>query len=422
MDKAPSTFHTAHEKVSNPVGIPAGFDFGQIGIHDKRRTCPSNALSRLMDFQPKESDVMGLKSLSESKPMPSSALDYWSSVVDTKLPEVFIHDDPKSELVTETYGAEAVTFGNHIYLSQDSTPDVMAHEIAHVAQSSIPGKEEIIPELEREAFEVQRRFRSGLATPVISSANFAKPMLHPAISVLKRAGRWLARRTVNTISKHVARHGRRIAGRAVHSIFKNPREIKSLVSRAVDDGIKLAEKATTHSADDVLEEGGVRVVRQATGTPGKFRVVVEKDFGREIGTAGETIIRVVLDMSGRVVTAFPVERFLAIGLGVVALDVFTERTAEASERIHSAIEREENKEMSWPEAIIDFIFAPSTANEGEDLLLEIDRIVHQTTLDVIAEIEESEGIILDDFEREAIQDLVAEAIGNPMVLQEESEE
>jgi hypothetical protein len=127
-------------------------------------------------------------------------------------------------------------------------------------------------------------------------------------------------------------------------------------------------------------------------------------------------------MSGRVVTAFPVERFLAIGLGVVALDVFTEQTAEASEEIHSAIEREENKEMSWPEAIIDFVFAPSTANEGEDLLLEIDRIVNQTTLDVITEIEESEGIILDDFEREAIHDLVAEAIGNPMVLQEESEE
>jgi hypothetical protein len=188
--------------------------------------------------------------------MSSSALDYWSSVVDTKLREVIIHDDSRSELVADAYGAEAATFGNHIYLSQESTSDILAHEIAHVAQSSIPGKVELVPKLENEAFEVQRRFRSGLATPVSSPGNIAQPMFHPAISVLKRAGRWLAKKTINTISKHVARHGRRIAGRAVHSIFRNPREIKSLVSRAVDDGIKLAENAATHGADDVLEEGG----------------------------------------------------------------------------------------------------------------------------------------------------------------------
>ena len=44
-------------------------------------------------------------------------------------------------------------------------------------------------------------------------------------------------------------------------------------------------------------------MQQATRTPGKVPAVIEKDFGRVIGTLGERIIRVVLDQSGRVVEA-----------------------------------------------------------------------------------------------------------------------
>jgi hypothetical protein len=181
----------------------------------------------------------------------------------------------------------------------------------------------------------------------------------------------------------------------------------------------IARRATRHGAEDVLEEGGVRVFRQATRTRGKFRVIVEKQFSSEIGTQGERILRVVLDMSGRVVTAFPTDRFLQIGISAgamtVAIDIFTEQTAEAAERIRTRIEAEEaEEETDWLTTILDFIFAPSVANEGEDLLLDIDRIVAEVTSDVIAEIEEAEQMPLGPDQREAIADMVAVAIGSPL--------
>jgi hypothetical protein len=91
----------------------------------------------------------------------------------------------------------------------------------------------------------------------------------------------------------------------VHTIFRQPRSIKQLVTRAVREALAVARRATRHGADEVLEEGGTRIFRQATGARGKFRTVIEHDMGREIGTRGERILRIVIDQSGRIVTAFP---------------------------------------------------------------------------------------------------------------------
>ena len=116
-------------------------------------------------------------------------------------------------------------------------------------------------------------------------------MRHPVRSVLIKAGKWLATRGSKHISKHIAKHGRRIAGKAVHSVFRMPRHIKTYVATAIREAEALAAKAAEHAADEVLEEGGIRVFRQASRTPGKFRTIIEKEFASAIGTKGETSSR-----------------------------------------------------------------------------------------------------------------------------------
>ena len=60
----------------------------------------------------------------------------------------------------------------------------------------------------------------------------------------------------------------------------------------------------------IIERNGLKIAIQQTGSPGKVRWVVQRAFGQTIGTNGERILRVVIDSSGRVVTAFPAERLL----------------------------------------------------------------------------------------------------------------
>ena len=69
--------------------------------------------------------------------------------------------------------------------------------------------------------------------------------------------------------------------------------------------------------------------------------------------------------------------------------------------------------------IIDFVVSPSVANEGEDLLVEIDRIVYETKRDLVAEIEAAEGVCLPQEDTAAIEELVEIAISTPMLLEEE---
>jgi len=256
------------------------------------------------------------------------------------------------------------------------------------------------------------------AQPRLTAPATAQIMRHPAATVLRRAGRWLLTRGTRMISKHIARHGRRIAGRATHSVFRIPRKIRSYVQRAIREAELLARGAATHGADDVLEGEGIRVFREAVrGVPGKFRTHIEREFRSAIGTRGERILKIVIDSSGRLVTAYPIDRFSAIAVGAGAIAIFDTRTAEASERIRSRIEAEEQEEETdMLTTILDFIFDPSVANEGEDLMLDIDDIVEETTRDVVRDIEEEEGVCLEEEDVEALRDLVAAAISTPMIL------
>ena len=293
--------------------------------------------------------------------------------------------------ILEAYNAEALAVGRHILARPDTPERVLDHERVHVAQHLLPGPPAPMAQLEAEAH------RLG-ATGRPEQARLAAPdgavLRHPAIKVLLRAGNWLGKRATKTLSKHVARHGRRIAGRAIHSVFKSPKKIKSLVTSAVDDAAKLAKKFPKAPAGEVLEEGGVRIIRQTTRSPGKYRYVVEKEFGKVIGTRGETVLRVVLDMSGRVVTAFPTRGFLST-LGAVAVSSFTANTAEAASEARQIIEADANRSTNWGEEALLFsldilsfgLLASSPVNEGEDTRVALDNLVWRAAQETIAEIE-----------------------------------
>jgi len=245
-----------------------------------------------------------------------------------------------------------------------------------------------------------------------------------AEKVLRFGAKWLSKRSVKTISKHIARHTRRIAGRAVHSIFKSPRKVKPLVEQAVKEAIELAAKHPTAPAEQVLEGAGLRITRQAAGVPGKFRWIVQKVFGEAIGTQGERVLRVILDQSGRVVTAFPTDRLAAIGLTAVGIEVLSERTASASERVHATAERMARAEEERESKISLWDFVPfigdiwgGELNAGEDDMIRQEREILALIADVIGGVEQAEKRSLGPAERAELGQLVRAALATPLVIE-----
>jgi hypothetical protein len=411
--------HLQHSKFIQPHHI----DLRPNSLINKERI--KNARDQLDDYSSNEGILQLWQQKSEGRPMLASSIENWSRQLGTVLPHVYIHRDELANRLTAARSADAITLGNHIYFGKEAfKPSIIAHEMTHVAQANLRGRQAETSLREREACQSQPLLIRGQSYNVKFPGPATEPMSHPAARILIRAGRWLLRRTTNTISKHIARHGRRIAGRAVHSVFRNPREIRYLVSRTIRDATALAQRATTHGAEDVISQGGLRVFRQATRTPGKFRYVLENDLGRAIGTRGERILRLIIDESGRLVTAFPVDRFMALGLTAGAATIFGERAATASERVRERIEAEENRPTDWIGEILDFLnpLSGGSLNEGEDLMLDVDRIIAETTNQVIREIEETENVILNQDQRRAIRDLVEVGVGSPLELEDIEED
>ena len=66
-------------------------------------------------------------------------------------------------------------------------------------------------------------------------------------------------------------------------------------------------------------------------------------FSSAIGTKGETVLRVIIDQTGRLVTAFPADRIALIGLGAAGALALDEGTAEAGEQIRMDAEAQAAK-------------------------------------------------------------------------------
>jgi hypothetical protein len=227
-----------------------------------------------------------------------------------------------------------------------------------------------------------------------------------------------------TVSKHIGKHARRIAGKAIHSIFKNPKKIKSMLERTVKEATELAARHASKPATEMLEEGAIRIARQTTGTPGKFRWIVQKTFPDAIGTAGERVLRIVIDQSGRIVSAFPADRLLAIGIGVGALGGFDARTAAAGERTRDYAARDAAKEdvVSWGEfvPIIGDLWG-GELNAGEDEELRRERELSAEIASTIAAIEDEETRCLTAEEKQVVEDAFRAAVATPLHAEAENE-
>jgi hypothetical protein len=309
---------------------------------------------------------------------------------------------------------------------------LLAHELTHSVQQAhayrgtqIHLKNSRV--LEENADQVVESVMFGNPPDQITGVSVQAVMPSMAEKIVLRGAKWLSKRTAKMVTKHIAKHARRIAEKAIHSVFKSPKDIKFLLQRALKEAGELAARHPKAPVTQILEEGGVKIARQGTGTPGKFRWVVQKTFGKDIGTKGEKILRIIIDETGRIVSAFPADRLLAIGLGVGAVEMLGERTAQASEFVRQQAEaeaaREEKEEgLSW-EDFIPFIgdVWGGSLNVGEDEILREERFIRDEIEDIIKEIEFNEKRSLGPQERREIEDLVRAAIGAPM-LAEESEE
>ena len=343
-----------------------------------------------------------------------------------------IHADHIASASAERIGAAAYAAGPHIVFAPGQYAPVtnvgrhlLAHELAHVVQQrkhpvsgdSIPLRRD--PQAEQDAVSWADQ-RGDTASPLKAADAAVMPSI--AEKILKFAGKQLEKRVIKTVSKHIARHARRIAGRAIHSVFRNPREIRSLLEVAVREATAIAAKHPTAGTQHIIEEAGIRITRQATGTPGKFRLVIQKVFNKEIGTQGERVLRLVLDQTGRIVTAFPADRLAVIGLTAAGVAALTEGTARAGEAAQAQVakadaaqkEREDRFDFwDWVPLIGD-IWGGSL-NEGEDEMLRQDREITTLIQETIADVEQSEKRTLGMAERKELEQLIRAAIASPLI-------
>jgi hypothetical protein len=346
---------------------------------------------------------------------------------------VRVHTDAGANASARGLGALAYAAGHHIVFAcppdaRAETPKarhLLAHELSHVEQQrgrTTQPFELVVDPAAEAAADVAADAVMRLGHAVVRPGTACGGVLPNLEEKSLRFGvKWLSKRTVKTISKHVAKHAIEIAGKAIHSVFKSPKKIKSLVELAVKEAVELAAKHP-RAAGEVLEEGGIKITRQASSTPGKFRILVQKVFDKEIGTKGEKVLRVVLDLSGRVVTAFPADRLAVIGLGVGAMAVLTERTASAAEQVRSEAEASagapEEPAFEW-EDFIPFVgdIWGGSLNAGEDEILGREASLRAMIKDIIDEVEFTEKRSLDAPERAELEQIVRVGIALPMLIE-----
>lgn len=183
-------------------------------------------------------------------------------------------------------GAEAYATGNHVAFKSPPDLHTAAHEAAHIVQQRagvqlLGGVGQADDTYERHADtvaalvvrgqsaaqELSKHAPYGASTVPSNSVQATAVQMDPikgGLTVARRLMKWLGRESVKKqISKHVAKHGRQIAGKAVHTIFKSPNKIRSLVRKAGQEAVDLAAANSKKAADEVLAGPGIRMFRQA---------------------------------------------------------------------------------------------------------------------------------------------------------------
>jgi hypothetical protein len=297
---------------------------------------------------------------------------------------VRVHTDSLAADAAMSVDAAAFNVGTHIVFGpneyQPSTERgraLIRHELRHIAQRSGDDSIDTGETVDRPALE--RQADLDVAHPTSTARGLLR---HPAVKALKWSAKWLSKRTAKRVSHHIAAHTRRIATKPIHSVMLNPRGFKYELKRAISEATAMVERQADR-VSDVIEEGAIRVSKQHTSTPGKPWWVVEKTFMRAIGTQGETVLRIVVNHAGKIVTAFPTHTLKSLGVGVGVVGAFTTRTAEAAqtleesrrkqESLYSALEAAENDDSWWEWVPIIGDIWGGSLNVGESQTLAIYR-------------------------------------------------
>jgi hypothetical protein len=353
---------------------------------------------------------------------------------------VRVHTDARAADAASAVGAAAFNAGEHIVFGVDrfqpstaAGESLLRHELTHIVQR----RGDLAIDTDRTGHQAVHESEADAGVLAVHGSPARGMLRSPESKVLNWAARWLERRGAKYVTKHIAKHTREIAGKAVHSIFKNPREIKYLLKGALREAGEIAARKGEKAAATVIEESVIKITKQQTSTPGKVRWVIQKAFGKAIGTEGERVLTIVLDQSGRIVTAYPAGRFLALGLGVAAVETLTAHTADAAETYNASVDREislrtaanraAEDDSSWEEwiPIIGDLWGGSL-NVGEDRLLAAGReqekrekVLAATVESVVADIEHELQKSLGPEERAQVAESVQATITSGAALTSE---
>jgi hypothetical protein len=221
---------------------------------------------------------------------------------------------------------------------------------------------------------------------------------------------WLAKRG-KTVSKHVSHHTHsavnaaarnprymaRVLGRSAHSVFRDPRPYKLI--------------------EDVLKKPTVSLMQR------NGYVLVERQFNKAVGKAGETIVRVIIDpRTGRIITAFPVllsataaraaETTTVENVMATALDDNVVDTIIGIERLQAQWELEKPQAQFdvWT-VLIDLLLAPEPAgDEDETLNVRVYNFLERQVAAAIAEVEQAVGRRLSTQSRRALREQFLDAV------------
>ncbi len=226
-------------------------------------------------------------------------------------------------------------------------------------------------------------------------------------AAIRKATVWLAKRGKG-VSKHIGHHTHsaanaaarnsrylaRAMGRSPHSVFRDPRP-KKLIERAL----------ASPTRADVQKNG---------------YVVVEKEFNRMIGKAGETGLKVIIDpRTGRIVTAYPIRLGVFAAVGVLPETVvgaeIDDRVSNTIDNINRMIDEYERThpepEPNIVELIIDFLLDPTPAGDRrEDLYVQIHNLVAFQTDELIQELEKAIGTQLNSDQRAQVSAQFRDAV------------
>ncbi len=420
----PSSFR--HDVV-RAEGAYTGWDFSRVPVQAKTHQGQRPSLTNLsmQPWRPGDPMPRSVNAVLQSPGYSISLPEF--PHVPNDLSFIRIHTGDMAAEAAMALNAEAFNVGMHIVFGpQGFQPHtiqgrrLIAHELAHALQRSgdqaVDAKTTFDqPDLERDArtAQPQKMAARGL-------------LRSPASKVLKWAEKWLSKRTAKYVSKHIADHMRVIATKSIHTVFRNPREVKYLLKTTVAEAAEMTARKASSAAVDVIEEGAIRVSKQLTSTPGKPWWVIEKTFSKAIGNQGQRVLRIVVNHAGKIVTAFPTDalKILGVGVGAGVINAFSERTAEAAEALETSSRRQESLRIAMEAAQNDDGFLEwvpfigdiwgGSLNAGEDQMLALQRekaanekmvrdVVKATVADIENERQQSLGpsdiAQIDDFVR-----------------------